>query len=176
MGGGGGDRASQRGYGKGRGQGTWIERTRDRFEEIPRRDVASSSGDVPEETRAAAESRVRQMSTAGIERAGVFARSPEDDPREDDANEPVAFASVSQVLQAGLQEHRFSSGRRASGFEPQRNTFYVCGRPVQVFIECIETAVFLSGHSDASKIVDVSKNYNDLFSLFLIIPDFVCGC
>ena len=117
--------------GEGSGKG-WMESTRDRFADRARLAVGSGSAGVPDETVTAALQRLRSLE-APPARAGVFARAPEETTDGEEAVEPVATASPSSVFQAAIWEHRTSSGLRASGFEPQRNTFFVCGRPVQVF-------------------------------------------
>ena len=120
--------------GKGKSGKSWIELACDRFESRGRLEPGSGKGAVPQDTRAAVAARAKALSSpAPAARGGVFAPPPEDAPDEDETVEPVAAVGVQAVHQAALETHRMSSGRRASGFEPQRNTFYVCGRPVQVF-------------------------------------------
>ena len=110
-----------------------MESRRDRFEERGRPAVGKGRReDVPEEETMTVLGRTRDME-APTAHAGVFARAPEDASDGENAVEPVATASASTVHQAALHTHRMSTGHRASGFEPQWNTFHVCGRPVQVF-------------------------------------------
>ena len=110
-----------------------MESRRDRFEERGRPAVGKGRReDVPEEETMTVLGRTRDME-APTAHAGVFARAPEDASDEQHAVEPVATAGSSTLYQAALHTHRMQTGRRASGFEPQRNTFFVCGRPVQVF-------------------------------------------
>ena len=130
MGGGGkskGSRAAQ----QGKGGKTWVEVARERFDARGGRDSGKGKGDVPEELTKYVAAAVRDLDRPPPSNRGVFAAPPEE-TSEEEAVEPVATASSSSVYRAALETHRMSSGRRASGFEPQRNTFYVLGRPIQV--------------------------------------------
>ena len=131
MGGHGKGSGSQR-AGKGKSGKSWIEAASERFESRGMLDPGSGKGKVPESTRAAVAARAKALSTPTPTSSGVFAPPPEDNANADDAAEPVAAVGVREIHQAALETHRMSTGRRASGFEPQRNTFYVLGRPVQV--------------------------------------------
>ena len=130
-----GGRGKEKGAGSsGKGKkATWIEATANRLEEHGNRVVGKGKGAVPTEVREAVAERARTI--AGDSRPrGVFARPPEDAASDEEASEPVALASAAAVYSAALDEHRRGGGVRASGFEPQRNTFFVLGRPVQVLM------------------------------------------
>ena len=130
-----GEHGSGKRGGKGKSSQTWIEVTRDRLEERSRLEVGCGKGAVPENTRAVLRANARSKGGGQSARAGVWLREPERNEIEETAVEPVATAATSSTVHhAALEMHRMSTGRRASGFEPQRNTFYVCGRPVQVLI------------------------------------------
>ena len=120
---------------KGCGRKGWMERTSDRLDAWGRPDITGPGGHgygPPEEIGPSVRERALQLQGRQAERSGVFSPPPEDE--QNDAAEPVAAAvGVETARTAALQSHRMVEGRRASGFEPQRNTFYVQGRPVQVF-------------------------------------------
>ena len=120
---------------KGCGRKGWMERTSDRLDAWGRTNVTGPRGHgylPPEEIGPSVRERALQLQRRQAERSGVFSPPPEDE--QNDAAEPVAAAvGVATARTAALQSHRMVEGRRASGFEPQRNTFYVQGRPVQVF-------------------------------------------
>ena len=133
------------GAGKGRGFGkSWLEHTRDRLEGPGRQSTGSGDEAVPEEARASVRARAGEIGGGRPGRAGVFARVPDEQDRdEEEAVEPVATVSPQDAHTAALLAHRMSTGRRASGFEPQRNTFFVCGRPVQVNFQTNQKSYFL---------------------------------
>ena len=119
--------------GKGRGGQTWLEATRDRLNEWGKPETGKGrKGEFTGRWMAPVRERAWQAQRQQTERTGVFSRPPEDE--EDDAAEPDAMlVGAETVHAAALRSHRMVEGRRASGFEPQRNTFYILGRPVQVF-------------------------------------------
>ena len=115
-----------------RGKG-WLEVQRERFDEKGKPATGKGAqGDVPEETRGSAADRAREAEATASGRTGIFSRAPEDEGSDEGTGEASASASASTVRTTALRTHRMVEGRRASGFEPQRNTFYILGRPVQV--------------------------------------------
>ena len=75
---------------------------------------------------------LNQLATAAYAASSTAWKARHPLPCFEEPAEPVAAVGVRAIHQAALETHRMSTGRRASGFEPQRNTFYVLGRPVQV--------------------------------------------
>jgi len=103
-----------------KGSGGWTEATRERLAarssgEEARRDSLRTSEQV---TRRALDIEEARQSASGVWRTEEAASS--------------SSVSMAAVYQAAIEGHRFDSGVRASGFEPQRHALYVLGRPVQV--------------------------------------------
>ena len=106
----------------------WRRETAERLEERRAAQVDPSRG--PEAARAAAE-RLRTMQSAEARRlAGARAAAS--------SSEPFALEGAADMTnleaQLNVQREYYRSGTAllASTFEPQRHTYYVCGRPVQV--------------------------------------------
>lgn len=118
----------------GRGKGlSWVEVTSNRFADRGQPDVGKGKADTAEDARRRVAARASELAAhaAGFSRTGAWA-PPDDDAGDLGTGEPVAPVGLQAAHRAALEGHRMHTGRRASGFEPQRNTFYICGRPVQV--------------------------------------------
>ena len=132
------------GAGKGRGGKSWLGVQCERFdgEGTPATGPVGIDA-VPEERRAPVMDRARKAGLDAPGRAGVFSRAPEDDVSEEDTGEATASVSAGTVHATALRAHRMVEGRRAWGFEPQRNTLYILGRPVQVFSRSNKTTFII---------------------------------
>ena len=133
--------------GKGRGGGpSWIERTRDRLESHYAEDIGDSDTPVPPAASLAVRRRAEQIGGSRPPATGVWARPADAEQGEElDTVEPVATVTAEAAHNAALQSHRKGAGRRASGFEPQRNTFFISGRPTQVTFQTNKKAYVLDG-------------------------------
>ena len=129
----------RRGFNAGKG-GQWMEVTRDRFESKGTADKGKGKASLPEQIRGAVAARAAELAGGGsaASSSGVWARAPEEGEQEHLTGEPVAPVNIQTAHRAALEHHRMVTGRRASGFDPTRNTFYICGRPVQVLIRSIQ--------------------------------------
>lgn len=146
--------------------GTWLEVARDRFESRGGRESGKGKGLVPEELTDYVAQVVRKLTRPAPSNCGAPAFPPEE-ASEKEPLEFVATATASSVYRAALDTHRMCTGRRASGFEPQRNTFYVLGRPIQVCMttktspfslclgfQCGSTMLWCCRHSQQSMNLD----------------------
>ena len=126
----------RRGFNAGKG-GQWMEVTRDRFESKGTADKGKGKASMPEQIRGSVAARAAELGGGGsaASSSGVWARAPEEGDQEHLTGEPVAPVNIQSAHRAALEHHRMVTGRRASGFDPTRNTFYICGRPVQVLIQ-----------------------------------------
>ena len=120
--------------------GQWMEKTRDRFESKGTPDKGKGKASLPEQIRGSVAARAAELPGGGSapSSSGVWSRAPEEGDQEHPTGEPVAPVDFQSAHRAALEHHRMVTGRRASGFDPTRNTFYICGRPVQVLIRSIQ--------------------------------------
>ena len=130
--GGAGKRGGKGGGGRGKGT-TWVEATANRFGDRGQPDVGKGKADTADaRSRVAARALELAQQDTGFSHTGTWAPPDDDDAGHLGTGEPVAPVRLQAAHRAALEGHRMHTGRRASGFEPQRNTFYICGRPVQV--------------------------------------------
>lgn len=147
-----------------RGGGGRLELTRDRLEGRERQSVGSGEEVLPEEARASVRVRAREIGSGQPERAGVFARPADEEVQDEgEAVEPVATVRAQAAHTAALQSHRVGSGRRASGFEPQQNTFFACGRPAQVIFSDNQEICVFKAQLQAWLIGSNNKRYRACF-------------
>ena len=114
--------------------GTWMEVTRDRIQSKGTPDQGKGKGSKPQQVRQSVAARAAALAgtSDALERRGLWA--DEEQFQGHLTGEPVAPVTMQAAHRAALDHHRMVTGRRASGFDPMHNTFYICGRPVQVFI------------------------------------------
>lgn len=122
-----GSRGAGAASGSGAASSTWTAATAQRFQQTQHGKPSPYAKGVGEHPTWSARDLAAQIQEGKGGRKGVWTETP--DGEEQDLPDMV---SPDAALQAARQYHRVSSGMLATGFEPQRHSFYICGRPVQV--------------------------------------------